>query len=79
MNTLQPRWQKQRGRPNSPPGWLDRQQLAAHIGVGTQRIAAWEKAGKLPKGKMWGTLKVWNVAEIENFLGTLEVKQEGEA
>lgn len=66
-------------RPEPPQGWIMRDEVAAMVGINNQRVLPWEKAGRLPKGKMYGNVKVWKRGTIERFMVTLEVEPEDAA
>lgn len=65
-----------RGRPRAPRGWMERTEVAALVGINKQNVLIWEREGRLPKGKMFGNVKVWRRDVIERFLVTLEVEPE---
>lgn len=65
-----------RGKPVIPAGWIERDEVAAIVGIHRQSVLLWERDGKLPKGKRWGNVKVWKRSTIERFMVTLEVEED---
>lgn len=68
-----------RGKPRAPEGWMERKETAQMVGCNVSTLWRWEAEGRMPKGKMYGNMKLWKRAVIERFLETLEVEQEDAA
>lgn len=72
MHTEAPK--KHPGRPSHiPAGWIERPEVAAMLGVQLVTVSRWEASGRLPEGKRWGNLKLWNKDGMERFVKTLDV------
>ena len=65
-----------RGKPHTPAGWMERKETAQMVGCDVSTVWRWEAEGRMPKGKMFGNMKLWKRSVIERFLETLTVEEE---